>query len=79
MRRKLIDLMGQRTALVEQAEAALKAGKREDYASAMEKVRNMNTEIQEVQDLIAEQDRKFMERPRTPPRSGTRPRSGAAL
>ena len=60
MRRKLIDLMGQRSTLVEQAEAALKAGKREDYASAMEKVRNMNTEIKEVQDLIEEQDRKFM-------------------
>lgn len=60
MRRKLIDLMGQRSTLVEHAEAALKAGKREDYASAMEKVRNMNTEIKEVQDLIEEQDRKFM-------------------
>ena len=63
MRRKLIDLMSQRTAQVEAAETALQAGNQEDYASAMERVRNMNTEIQRIQDLIAEQDRQFGQRP----------------
>ena len=62
MRRKLIDLMSQRTAQVEAAETALQAGNQEAYASAMEKVRNMNTEIQRIQDLIAEQDRQFGQR-----------------
>ena len=42
MRRKLIELKQQRTAQLEAAETALKAGKQEDYNSAMEQVQNMN-------------------------------------
>ena len=61
MRRKLIELKQQRSAQLEAAETALKAGKQEDYNSAMTQVRNMNTEIKSIQDLIEEQDRKFME------------------
>lgn len=66
MRRKLIDLMNQRTNKVSAAEAALAAGNQEDYNSAMEQVRNMNTEIQQIQDLVAEQDRKFAQQPQDP-------------
>ena len=62
MRRKLIDLKTQRTALLEGAEALLKEGKREDYRSKMEQVSNMNDEIKDMEDLIREQDRKFMEK-----------------
>ena len=62
MRRKLIELKQQRAAQLETAETALKAGKQEDYGSAMEKVRNMNTEIKSIQSLIEEQDRKFLEK-----------------
>ena len=62
MRRKLIELKQQRTAQLEAAETALKTGKREDYNSAMEQVRSMNTEIKAIQDLIEEQDRKFLEK-----------------
>ena len=54
MRRKLIELKQQRTAQLEAAETALKTGKREDYNSAMEQVRSMNTEIKAIQDLIEE-------------------------
>ena len=61
MRRKLIDLKTQRTALLEGAEALLKAGKREEYRAEMEKVSNMNADIKDLQDLIQEQDRKFMD------------------
>lgn len=61
MRRKLIDLKTQRTALLEGAEALLKEGKREEYRSEMEKVSNMNAEIKDLQDLIQEQDRKFLD------------------
>ncbi|HIT31677.1 MAG TPA: phage major capsid protein [Candidatus Enterenecus stercoripullorum] len=62
MRRKLIELKQQRAAQLEAAETALKAGKQEDYNSSMEQVRNMNTEIKSIQDLIEEQDRKFLEK-----------------
>lgn len=57
MRRKLIDLMDQRTKLVENAETALQAGNQEAYNDAMTKVRNANTEIDRIQALVAEQDR----------------------
>lgn len=66
MRRKLIELKQQRTAQLEAAETALKAGKREDYNSAMEQVQNMNGEIKSIQDLIEEQDRKFLEKAEDP-------------
>lgn len=62
MRRKLIDLKTQRTALLEGAEELLKAGKREEYRGEMEKVSTLNGEIQDLEDLVREQDRKFMEK-----------------
>ena len=62
MRRKLIDLKQLRSVELDRAETALKEGKREEYTAAMEKVRNMNSEIKSVQDLIDEQDRKFLEK-----------------
>ena len=66
MRRKMIDLMQQRAQLVEKAEALLKDGRREDYRTEMDKVAAMNTEIQDLQKLLEEQDRKFMEKPADP-------------
>ena len=60
MRRRLIDLANQRTTALAEAEAALAAGNQADYQSAMQKVSNLNTEIQQINDLIAEQDRQVM-------------------
>lgn len=62
MRRKLIDLKTQRSSLLEGAEDLLKEGKREDYRAEMAKVAKMNEEIQDVEELVREQDRKFMEK-----------------
>ena len=62
MRRKLIELKTQRSTILENAEAMLKAGKREEYRAEMEKVSNMNGDIKDLEDLIREQDRKFMEK-----------------
>ena len=62
MRRKLIDLKQQRSTLLEGAEALLKEGKREEYRAEMEKVSNMNVDIKDLEDLVREQDRKFMEK-----------------
>ena len=66
MRRKLIDLKTQRTALLEGAEALLKEGKREEYRAEMAKVAKMNEEIKDVEDLVREQDRKFLEKAADP-------------
>ena len=66
MRRKLIDLKTQRTALLEGAEALLKEGKREEYRAEMAKVTKMNEEIKDVEDLVREQDRKFLEKAADP-------------
>lgn len=62
MRRKLIDLQQQRTTTLEKAESLLKEGKREEYRSEMDRVINMNAEIKDLQSLIREQDRQFLER-----------------
>ena len=62
MRRQLIDLKTQRTALLEGAEALLKEGKQEEYRAEMKKIRNMNAEIEDVEALVQEQDRQFMEK-----------------
>ncbi len=62
MRRKLIDLKTQRTALLEGAEVLLKEGKQEEYRAEMKKIRNMNAEIEDVEALVQEQDRQFMEK-----------------
>lgn len=66
MRRKMIDLMQQRAQLVEKAEALLKDGRREEYRAEMDKVAAMNTEIQDLRNLLEEQDRKFMAQPADP-------------
>ena len=66
MRRKLIDLRQKRTALLEGAETLLKEGKREEYRAEMAKVTKMNEEIKDVEDLVREQDRKFLEKAADP-------------
>lgn len=66
MRRKLIDLCNTRSKEVEKAEAALNANDQETYAACMVKIKNMNTEIENIQALIREQDRKMMEAPANP-------------
>ena len=63
MRRKLIDLTNQRAARLQAAEAALSGGNQADYTSAMEDVTRINGEIDQIQDLIREQDRKIMSSP----------------
>ena len=62
MRRKLTEKLQERTALLEGAEALLKEGKREEYRAEMAKVAKMNEEIKDVEDLVREQDRKFLEK-----------------
>ena len=66
MRRKLIDLCATRAKEIEKAEAALNANDQETYAACMVKIGNMNTEIENIQALIREQDRKVMEAPTNP-------------
>ena len=66
MRRKLIDLCATRSKEIEKAEAALNANDQEAYAACMVKIGNMNTEIENIQALIREQDRKVMEAPANP-------------
>ena len=66
MRRKLIDLCATRSKEIEKAEAALNANDQEAYAASMVKIGNMNTEIENIQALIREQDRKVMEAPTNP-------------
>lgn len=62
MRRELTQKLQDRTTLVEKAESLLKDGKREEYRAEMDKVRNLNGEIEDLKSLIEEQDRKFMEK-----------------
>lgn len=61
MKRKLIDLGAQRANHLQAAEAALNAGDTAKYDSEMNQVTNLNTEIQRVQDLLNEQQRKLIE------------------
>lgn len=63
LRQKLQDLASDRAGLLEQAEAALEAGNQTDYDAAMEKVKNYNKQVEDVQKLIQEQDRKALESP----------------
>lgn len=60
MRRKLTDLANQRTAQLDAAQAALVANDQAAYDAAMEKVQNLNTEMQRIRDLIDEQDRQVL-------------------
>lgn len=63
LRRDLVDLTTQRTARLEAAQAALEAGNQADYASAMEDVKGFNGRIENIQALLAEQDRKILTAP----------------
>ena len=63
MKQKLYDLTNQRAALLQQAEDALNANNHGDYQSAMEKITNINQEIDNVKALLAEQDRQMLNAP----------------
>ena len=60
MKQKLYDLINKRASLLQQAEAALEADNRTEYQSLMEQITNLNHEIQQVQDLVAEQERQML-------------------
>ena len=57
MKRKLIALAADRKAALNAAQAALEAGNQAEYSSQMEKVGNINTQIEQVQNLIREMER----------------------
>lgn len=59
MKRKLIALAADRKAALDAAQKALEAKDQTEYKAQMEKVGNINAEIQRVQDLIAEQERQI--------------------
>lgn len=61
LKKKLIDLADKRQNALSRAEAAIRDDKNEDYNSAMTEVSNLNTEINKVQNLLTEQQRKLME------------------
>ena len=63
MKQKLYDLINKRAGLLQQAEDALKADNRTEYQSLMEQITNLNSEIQRIQDLVAEQDRQMLAAP----------------
>lgn len=60
MKQKLYDLINRRAGLLQQAEAALEADNRTEYQSLMEQITNLNGEIQQVQALVAEQERQML-------------------
>lgn len=61
MKNKLIDLAAKRHSALDRAERALQDNQNEDYTAAMEEVAKLNTEIQQVQDLLSEQQRRLVE------------------
>ena len=61
MERKLIELAADRDAALDAAQAALNANDDTAYASQMERVGNLNTEIRNIQALIAERNRRIIE------------------
>ena len=63
MKQKLYNLINQRAGLLQKAEEALTANNQADYQSLMEQIKNLNTEIQQVQDLLVEQDRQMLSAP----------------
>ena len=63
MKQKLYDLINRRVGLLQQAEAALEADNRTEYQSLMEQITNLNGEIQQVQALVAEQERQMLAAP----------------
>lgn len=58
-KKKLIDLADERANALSAAEQSLNGGNEADYDAAMERVFNLNTEIQRVQDLLAEQQKQL--------------------
>lgn len=60
-KQKLIDLAATRTAALDRATAAYQANDEAAYASAMEEVTNINTEVERVQNLLREQERRVIE------------------
>ena len=63
MKQKLYNLINQRAGLLTQAAEALSANNQADYQSLMEQITNLNSEIQRVQALVAEQERQMMATP----------------
>ena len=63
MKQKLYDLINKRAGLLQQAEDALTVDHRNEYQSLMEQITNLNSEIQRIQDLVAEQDRQMLAAP----------------
>ena len=61
LKHKLIDLAATRTAALDRASAAYQANDEAAYASAMEEVTNINTEVERVQNLLREQERRVIE------------------
>lgn len=68
IRQKLYELTNQRSGLLQEAENALTANNQADYTAAMEKIANINKDIQDHQNLVAEQDRQILN---APPPSGS--------
>lgn len=63
IRQKLYELTNQRSGLLQEAENALTANNQADYTAAMDKITNINKDIQNYQTLVAEQDRKILTGP----------------
>lgn len=61
MKRKLIALANDRTAALNAAEAAYKAGNQAEYNSQMEKVANLDKEIETVKNFLQAQERQILE------------------
>lgn len=59
MKRKLIALAADRTAALNAAQEALEANNQTEYQAQMEKVANINAQIEQVQNLIREQERQI--------------------
>lgn len=59
IRRQLIDLGAQRATFLTDAETALANNDQEAYKAAMNKITNINTEMQQRQALLDERDRQF--------------------
>lgn len=63
IRQKLYELTNQRSGLLQDAENALTANNQADYTAAMDKITNINKDIQNYQTLVAEQDRQILNAP----------------
>ena len=60
MKRKLIALAADRKAALDAAQAALEANNQTEYQAQMDKVSNINAEIEQVRNLLAEQERQIL-------------------